>query len=134
MMTQRMVVGPTWKAAAMAGNAILREPSSPTSRKPAAARRTGMRPSIRCHPTGGPTAPHCQSRDVPARRDATMGRFASDREPHGWHDDYPKGDRPMRQIWFLALLAGLVLVVATPVADEVVPLWTLRAMDPKDSA
>jgi hypothetical protein len=40
----------------------------------------------------------------------------------------------MRQIWFLALLAGLVLVVATPGAAEVVPLGTLRAMDPKDSA
>jgi len=43
MMTQRMVVELTRKAAAMAGNAMLIEPSSPTSRKPAAARRTGMR-------------------------------------------------------------------------------------------
>src|ERR1700730_2759995 len=52
MMTQRMVVGPTSKAAAMAGNAILRESSSPTSRKPAAARRTAMRPIIRCEAPG----------------------------------------------------------------------------------
>src|SRR6266852_461204 len=109
MMTQRMVVGPTSKAAAMDGNAILREPSSPAAR---------------C----------TESWDDPAHGDATMGRFVFRRAPHRWHHDCPKGDRPMRQLWMLASLAGLLLVVATPGAAEVLPLGTLKAIDPKDSA
>jgi hypothetical protein len=40
----------------------------------------------------------------------------------------------MRQLWVVGSLAGLLLVVGTPVAAEVVPLGTLRAVDSKDSA
>src|SRR5499427_6563575 len=47
MMTQRMTVGSRPKAADMAGKAMFTAPSSPTSRKAAAARTTGMAPSIR---------------------------------------------------------------------------------------
>src|SRR5882672_6124143 len=132
MMTQRMVVGPTSKAAAMDGNAILREPSSPTSRKPAAARRTGMRPSIRCEARGAPTVRCAESSADPALEDATMGRFAFHTSPHRRHVDYPKGDRSMRQLWVLVSLAGLFLAVATPATAQVVSLGTLRAIDPKD--
>jgi len=63
-----------------------------------------------------------------------MGRFAFHTSPHRWHVDYPKGDRPMRQLWVLVSLAGLFFAVGTPVAAQVVPLGTLRAIDPKDAA
>jgi hypothetical protein len=40
----------------------------------------------------------------------------------------------MRRLWMLASLAGLLLAVETPAAAEVVPLGTLKAVDPTDAA